>query len=130
MFDKVDWEKIVNELLPLIDEWKVLILKIYISDVAMIWKIYYSKNGTDFIDLDDEVEFDDPGLVSFEWVFLDETGKIAGSLPEGEATLLTMIVKDTGEIKINHWESNQFEQMTSDEIDRLLEIDKNDLSNI
>ena len=126
MFDNVNWNGIINNILSHIDKnWKSLIIKADISKTSYSVKYYYSKNNNDFIDLYNVIGDEKVSVVNNDT--LSELKKITENfIPFKESMFLTIKVEKTGNVKVMYRNIKKSNKLPYDASYKYLQLNEND----
>lgn len=126
MFDNVNWNKIINNILSYIEkDWKYLIIKADVSQTSYSIKFYYSKNNNEFIDLYKVIEQKKIFVVNNDT--MSELKKITEKFNDyKEKMFLTIKVENKGNVKVIYRDIKDGNKLPWDEIDKHLHLNEND----
>lgn len=126
MFDNVNWNKIINNILFYIEkDWKYLIIKADISQTSYSSKFYYSKNNNEFIDLYNVIERKKISVVNSDT--MSELKKITEKFNDyKEEMFLTIKVENKGNVKVLYRDIKEGNKLPFDESDKHLQLNEND----
>lgn len=126
MFDNVNWNKIINNILSYIEkDWKYLIIKADISQTSYSSKFYYSKNNNEFIDLYNVIERERISVVNSDT--MSELKKITEKFNDyKEEMFLTIKVENKGNVKVIYRDIKEGNKLPFDESHKHLQLNEND----
>lgn len=126
MFDNVNWNKIINNILSYIEkDWKYLIIKADISQTSYSSKFYYSKNNNEFIDLYNVIEREKVSVVNSDTA--SELKKITEKFNDyKEKMFLTIKVENKGNVKVIYRNIKEGNKLPFDESHKHLHLNEND----
>lgn len=126
MFDNVNWNKIINNILSYIEkDWKYLIIKADISQTSYSSKFYYSKNNNEFIDLYNVIEREKISVVNSDT--MSELKKITEKFNDyKEEMFLTIKVENKGNVKVIYRDIKEGNKLPFDESHKHLQLNEND----
>lgn len=126
MFDNVNWNKIINDILSYIEkDWKYLIIKADISQTSYSAKFYYSKNNNEFIDLYNVIEREKVSVVNNDTI--SELKKITEKFNDyKEKMFLTIKVENKGNVKVIYRDIKAVNKLPWDESHKHLQLNEND----
>ena len=126
MFDNVNWNKIINNILFYIEkDWKYLIIKADVSQTSYSAKFYYSKNNDDFIDLYNAIEQEKVSVVNNDT--MSELKKITEKFNDyKEKMFLTIKVENKGNVKVIYRDIKEENKLPWDEKRKYLQLNEND----
>lgn len=126
MFDNVNWNEIINNILSYIKkDWKYLIVKSDFSKTSYSTNFYYSKDGKEFTNLYNEIDDDKISLLVNN--IINELKKITEKFNDHkEKMFLTMKVEKTGNVKIIYRHIKEGNKLPFDEGYKYLQLNDND----
>lgn len=128
MFDNVDWDKLINSVLPHIKKkWSFLIVKAEISKNSYSTKYYYTKNGQDFIDLYKEIWNDRDKVNTLNHAVDSELEKITDKFQDRkQSMLLTIKIEKIGNVKVIYKNIKNGDKLPYDQATAHLRLADND----
>ncbi len=127
MFDNIEWNEIINNILCYVKSWNYLIVKIDLSKTSYSIKYYYSKNGNDFVDLYNIID----NKKSRELLdgLIPELKKITEKFNNHkEKMFLTMKVQKNGNVKILYNHIKDSNKLPFDEGYKYIKLSEEDKS--
>ena len=126
MFDNVNWNEFINNILSCIDKnWKCLIIKADISKTSYSPAFYYSKNDKDFFNFYDVI--DDKKMDIIFDNTISEFKKITETFkPNKERMFLTIKVEKMGNVKVVYRNIKESNKLPYDESRKYLQLNEND----
>ena len=122
MFDNINWEKIINDVLTYIKkDWKYLIVKFSISKTSYSIKYYYSRNEIDYYDLYNEIDTKKSSLL------MDTIKKITETFDvHKQKMFLTIKAEKSGNVKVIYKDIKNTKKLPYDEEIKYLKLNEND----
>lgn len=126
MFNNVNWNKIINNVLPYIKkDWKCLMIKASISQTTYTAKFYYSKGDNKFIDLYDIINNEKVSIINDET--MSELEKIPKTFNDSkEKMFLTIKAENTGNVKVIYRDIKDGDKLPWDEEHKYLKLNEKD----
>ena len=126
MFDNVNWNGIINNILSHMDKnWKYLIIKADISKTSYSAKYYYSKNNKNFIDLYDVIDREKVSAVNDGTI--SELKKITEKFNDYKEEMFLIIkVENKGNVKVIYKDIKEGNKLPWDESHKHLQLNEND----
>lgn len=126
MFDNINWNKIINDILSHVEEdWKYLMIKATVSKTSYSAKIYYAKKDMDFIDLW-QVIAQEKMMIVLKNALLEFKKMTENFSSLEETMLLTIKVENTGDVKILYRDIKEGDKLSFDTSHQYLELNEND----
>ena len=126
MFDNVNWNEFINNITSHTKKsWKYLIVKADISKTSYSANFYYSKNGEEFICLNDSLS--DEKLSYVYNYAMPELMKITEKFKDHkERMFLTIKVENSGNVKVIYRDVREGNKIPWDESNKNLQLNEND----
>ena len=126
MFDNVNWNELINNVLIYVKKWNYLIIKADISKSSYSTKFYYSKEDKTFLDLYSTIDGKDRRDM-FNSI-LPNLKKISEQFKtKDERLFFTVKVESNGNVKVIYRKLNNGNKLPDDEGINYLELNKNDM---
>lgn len=126
MFNNVDWNKIINNVLSFIEkDWEFLIIKSVFSKASYSMKFYYSMNGKEFADLYNEIDDDKASMLVDNTMI--EFEKITEAFKDSnEKMFLTVKVESAGNVRVVYRIVQEGDKLPYDESHEYLRLSDSD----